>query len=265
MGRADAGDTAPTARAAPVRARPWVFVAWCVWLLAWLTPALLVGPETADPRPWLDREAAPAAVLAGAALFLVAAWPFWPALELPKSSRDPTGQAGRAAQGDPRGPGGLRSSARGGSVARLAGLSAAEVLVLAALAAPLLVAAWSLGGSLHVWPAAATAAGLAVLGIGLRLAATGLGGGAACRLMFGALLLCGGPPAIYYAAAETVGPAPAWLLEASPVVGLVRAGTVGWPEEAWPQIARLWLWPLLGVGLGVVGAIHGRRAGASQA
>ncbi|MEA3368615.1 MAG: hypothetical protein U9R68_10945, partial [Planctomycetota bacterium] len=107
MGRADAGDTAPTFRAAPARARPWVLVAWCVWLLAWLTPALLVGPETSDPRPWLDREAAPAAVLAGAALFLVAAWPFWPAFEsdvFPRGgSPDPLreGRAARGGSGEP--------------------------------------------------------------------------------------------------------------------------------------------------------------------
>jgi len=248
MGRADAGDTAPTFRTAPARARPWVLVAWCVWLLAWLTPALLVGPETSAPRPWLDREAAPAAVLAGAALFLVAAWPFWPALV----PANPAGQASRATR-----------AAGTASLAPLAGLSAVEVVVLAALAAPLLVAAWSLGGTLHVWPAAATAAGLAVLGIGLRLAVTGLGEGAACRLMFGMLLLAGGPPAVYYAAAETVGLAPAWLLEASPVVALVQAGTVGWPEAAWSQIARLWLWPAVGVGLAVLGALSARRAAVS--
>jgi len=242
MARADAGNTVPAAVRA--RSRPWVLVAWCVWLLAWLTPALLVGPATADPRPWTEPASAPAALLAGAALFLVAAWPFWPAL-LPN--------------GFPRG--GSAHPPRGTTVgARFIGLSAVEALILAALAAPMLVTAWSIGGRLEVWPASAAGAGLAVCAIGLRLAAAGLGGGAPRRLMFGALLLAGGPPAAYYAVAETLGADLPWLLEASPVVALVEAGTAGWPEETWHQVARLWLWPMVGVGLGVVGVLKARHA-----
>jgi hypothetical protein len=146
----------------------------------------------------------------------------------------------------------------------LIGLSAAEVLVLAALAAPMLVAARSLGGTLRVWPAVATGAGLAVFGIGLRVAAAGLGDGAARRLMFGALLVAGGPPVVAYAAAETIGAALPWLPAASPVVALVEAGTDGWPDGTWAQIARLYLWPMVGVGLGVVGVLKARSARASD-
>jgi len=250
MPRAEAADTASEPAGAPSRARLFVFVAWCVWLLAWLVPSMLLAPRAPDPRPWMAAETAPAAVLAAAALFLVAAWPFWPALVSPNLSGNPAGRAGRATQGDPRGA---------GSLLRLVGLSAVEAVVLGALAAPFLVVGWSLGGRLAVWPAAATAAGLAVLGIGLRVAVTGMPGGAGRRLMAGTLLVCGGPPAVCYALAETVGTALPWLLEASPVVALVQAGTEGWSAGGWSQVARLWLWPSVGVGLGALGALMARR------
>ncbi len=134
-----------------------------------------------------------------------------------------------------------------------------EAVVLGALAAPFLVAGRTLGGGrLAVWPTAATAAGLVVFGIGLRVAVAGMGGGAGRRLMAGALLLCGGPLAVCYAAAETLGGAPSWLPEVSPVVALVQAGSEGWPEAPWPEVARLWLWPLSGVGLGVLGSLARR-------
>ncbi|MFO8014591.1 MAG: hypothetical protein R6X20_14940 [Phycisphaerae bacterium] len=255
----------------PARPRPWVFVAWCAWLLAWLAPALLVAPATPDPRPWLEPAAAPAAVLAGAALFLVAAWPFWPALATSTPRKEPAnGMRGgsphprRGRQDDERGGYGdppRRADRVGG---RLVGHSAVEVLILTALAAPMLVAARSLGGALQVWPTVATGAGLAVFAIGLRVAAAGLGEGAARRLMCGALLVAGGPPAVYYAAAETIGAALPWLPAASPVVALVQAGTDGWPDGAWPQIVRLYLWPMVGVGLGVLGTLKARSARASH-
>jgi len=240
MATAEAADTSFPTEAAPPRARLLVFVAWCVWLLVWLAPAMLLSPRVSDPRPWMGSEAAPAAVLAGAAFFLVAAWPFGPALTVAPRRRTAVG-------------------------ARLIGLWVLEVAVLAALAAPFLVVAWSLaGGRLAVGPAAATAGGLGVLGIGLRVAAAGLPDGAGRRLMFGALLACGGPPAVAYAAAETVGVALPELLEASPVVALVLAATAGWPEGAWPEVARLWLWPAVGVGLAVLGVLCARRASTSQ-
>ena len=246
MPAADAGPSAPRAEAA--RRRPWMFVAWGAWLLAWLAPALLLGPRTPDPRPWIEPTSAPAAVLAGAALFLVAAWPFWPALLPDVFSRG----------GSPHPP---RETTVG---ARFVGLSALEMLVLVALAAPMLLVARSVGQTLHVWPAAATGVGLALFGIGLRTAAASLGSRAARRLMVGALLVSGGPPAVYYAASETIGAVLPWLPAASPVVALVQAGTVGWPEAAWPQIARLYLWPMVGVGLGAVGMLSARRARAAH-
>jgi hypothetical protein len=123
----------------------------------------------------------------------------------------------------------------------------------------MLLAARSLGGTVHLGPTAATGAGLAVFAVGLRLAAAGWGDGAPRRLMFGVLLVAGGPPAVYYAAAETIGAALPWLPAASPVVALVQAGTAGWPDGPWPQIARLYLWPMVGVGLGVVGVLKVRR------
>ena len=248
MAAADAGPSAPAPPAAAARRRLWMFVAWCAWLLAWLAPVLLLGPRTPDPRPWLDPASAPAAVLAGAALFLVAAWPFWPAL-LP----DPFSRGG---SGDPP-----RGTVVG---ARFVGLSALEVLILAALAAPMFLVARSVGQTLHVWPAAATGAGLVVFGVGLRTAAVGLGDGAPRRLMVGALLVAAGPPAVYYAAAETIGAVLPWLPAASPVVAMVQAGTVGWPDGPWPQIARLYLWPMVGVGLAVVGIVCARRARAAN-
>lgn len=258
MSPADAGPSAIASPAAPARRRPWVFVAWCAWLLAWLTPALLVGPATPDARPWLDPSAAPAAVLAGAALFLVAAWPFWPALLPDSLSRGGYGDPPRGTQNDEGG--GSPDPPRGTVVgARLVGLSVAEVLILTALAVPMLVAARSLGGTLQIWPTVATGAGLAVFAIGLRVAADGLGDGAPRRLMGGALLLAGGPLAVYYAAAETIGAVLPWLPAASPVVALVEAGTAGWPDGAWPQIARLYLWPMVGMGLGIVGMLKAGR------
>ena len=247
MAPADAGETTPAARPAPARARPWVFLAWCVWLLAWLTPSLLVGAETGDLRPWIAPASAAAAVLAGAAIFLVAAWPFWPALA---PGAFPCGESG-----DPTCGAHAPSSA-----SRFIGLSVVEVLILAALAAPMFVTARSLGGRIEAWPTAATGAGLAVFGIGLRLAAAGLGDEAPRRLMFGVLLVAGGPPAVYYAVSETMGATMPWLAAASPVVALVQAGTGGWPDGAWPEIARLYLWPMAGVGLGAVGVLTARRA-----
>ncbi|MCX5684746.1 MAG: hypothetical protein NT049_13805, partial [Planctomycetota bacterium] len=109
--------------AAPVSspAASWVLlpVAWCVWLLVSLVPTLLVAPHLSTLRPWLTPDAAPAAVVAAATFFLVAIWPFWPAL------------AG--------------SSARG-RVASWCGRTFLELAILLALAAPFVVVAWSVGG-----------------------------------------------------------------------------------------------------------------------
>jgi len=260
MTTAEAADTASSTEAAPPRVRLLVFVAWCVWLLVWLAPAMLLAPRVSDARPWMTAAAAPAAVLAGAALFLVAAWPFLPAFlgfprggspDLPRKTADERGGSGDPPRKNPDGRVG----------ARLIGLSVLEAVVLAALALPFLVVARSVaGGGPAAGPATATAGGLVVLGLGLRTAAAGLPSGAGRRLMFGALLVCGGPPVVAYAAAETLGGAVPGLLEVSPVVALVRAGMDGWPEGAWPTLARLYLWPMVGVGLAVLGLLSARRA-----
>jgi len=233
-------DAAPAVRhAAPTKARLRVFVAWCAWLLVWLAPSMLLAPRVAAAPAWLAEASAPAALLAAAGLFLVGAWPFFPALAsfhtLP-----------RGGCGDPP-----RFRA---SPARLVGLAIVEWVVLA-LAAPFAVVAWSLGeGRWAVGSAAVTAGGLGVLGLGLRVAASAGGPLASRWLMAAALLACAAPAALAYAAAETLGGSYGWLAEASPVVALVQGGS-GWPEGAWPQAARLWLWPAVGVVVGAVGAI----------
>lgn len=71
----------PTAARSPVPSG-WFLLppAWCLWLLASLVPSMLVAPHLEYLRPWLWPETAPSAVAAAAAFFLVAVWPFWPAL-----------------------------------------------------------------------------------------------------------------------------------------------------------------------------------------
>lgn len=234
-GAAADGSAAPEP-ASPAPGRAWVLlpVAWSVWLLVWLVPSLLFAPHLESPRLWMTRDTAPAAVAAAAALFLVAAWPFWPAL------------AGGA------------EPLRG----RWLALSALEGTVLAALAAPFALVAWSVAGRpLDVWPPAAVGLGLGVLGLGLRVAVAGFGPRAARWLMLAAMLACALPPALAYAGGETMGIAFPRLLEASPVVALVRAALEGWPPLGWPEIARLWLWPGVGVTLGAAGWLEWRRRG----
>jgi len=157
---------------------------------------------------------------------------------------------------------------RGTGGTRRAGLGAAPGLVwsvveatgLWLLAAPFLVAAWAAGGQGPLaGPTVATAAGLTVLGLGLRLATVGLGPGAGRRLMATALVVCGGPVAVAYALGETLGPGFAWLAEASPAVGLVCSALEGWPTGPWATAVRLWFWPAVGVGLAVLGWFAGRR------
>jgi len=287
MAYPEAADGPAAPEAAPPKARLRVFVAWCAWLLAWLVPSMLLEPHAPSAPAWMTPTSAPAALLAAVGLFLVAAWPFFPALapspgglgtlprggvdilprggspEPPRHLSERVSAAERGGSGDP--PRGNVSLAPGGngsspprlavSVVRLIGLALAELAVLAALAAPFAVVAWSLGeGRLAVGSVAATAGGLGVLGLGLRVAASAGGPSASRWLMAGALVACAAPAALAYAAAETVGGSYGWLAEASPVVALVQAGD-GWPEGAWPQAARLWLWPAVGVVVGVVGAI----------
>ena len=225
---------------APAAGWAWVLlpVSWCAWLLAWLVPSLLLAPHIALPRPWMTAETAPAAALAAGALFLVVAWPFWPAL---------AGRAGRVG-----GPG----------AARWIGLSVLEFVTLVALALPFGLVAWSVGGwTLEAGPTAAAVAGLGLFGLGLRVAAAGMAPAASRWLMLAATLACVLPPALEYAAGETLGVGFPRVLDASPVVALVRVAAEGWPAGSWPEIARLWLWPGVGLVLALVGVLESRRRG----
>ena len=227
----------------PAPGRGWVLLPliWCVWLLLSLVPTLLMAPRLLSPGPWLMRETAPSAVLAAGGFFLAAVWPFW------------------RKKGTETVPVPFLQSAR--SVARWLGAGALEFVVLVALAVPFALVAWSVGdGRLAVWPVVAMVGGLGVFGLGLRTAAEGMVPGAARWLMFAVLLVCAGPLILEYAAAETTGVSLPWLLEVSPVFGLVGVGMDGWPaESSWPWVARLWLWPGVGVVLGVVGLCESWR------
>jgi len=219
--------------------RPGVLAGWCVWLLVWLAPGLLLPP--AAGAAWAGPQDATWAVLAGAAVFFVIAWPFWFA------SGGPEERGGRA-------------------WARHLVWSSVEAVCLWLLAVPFLVAAWAAGGRGPVLgPTLATVAGLTVLGLGFRLAAVGLGPGAGRRLMAAALVVCGGPAAVAYALGETLGPGFAWLAEASPAVGLVCSALEGWPTGPWATAVRLWFWPAVGVGLAVLGGLAAQRKAAGCA
>ena len=238
-GRGSLGSGGASARGdgpAP-RGSSWVLLptAWCAWLLVWLAPALMLEPYVATPLAWLRPATAPAALLAGAAVFLVVVWPFWPALA-----------AGRAGGAD-------------WICGRLVGRSVAELLILAAVAAPMLPVAWSVGGrgldSRSPWPLcwpatgwpATAAGGLAALGLALRLACAGIGRAAGKWLMFAAMLATVGPLLLAYGVAETLEVVPRGLVEVSPMVAAVRLALEGWPRESLPVFVRLVLWPAASV------------------
>ncbi len=239
----------------PAPGRGWVLLPliWCVWLLLSLVPTLLMAPRLLSPGPWLVRETAPSAVLAAGGFFLAAVWPFWP--------KKGTGKKGTGSFSglSEKVPVPFLQSAR--RVGGWLGAGALEFVVLVALAVPFALVAWSVGdGRLAVWPVVAMVGGLGVFGLGLRTAAEGMVPGAARWLMFAVLLVCAGPLILEYAAAETTGVSLPWLLEVSPVFGLVGVGMDGWPaESSWPWVARLWLWPGVGVVLAVVGLLEFRR------
>jgi len=229
---------------APRRASVLLPVGWCLWLLVSLVPTLLIAPHLVSPGPWLVSETAPSAVLGAGAFFLAAVWPFW---------RKGTGTFSERQEKAP--------VPFLGSLCRRLGVPALEFVILFALAVPFALVAWSVGdGRLAVQPVVVSVVGLGVFGLGLRTAAEGMVPGATRWLMLAALLVCVGPLVVEYAAAETMGVSLPWLLEVSPVFGLVRVGAEGWPApSSWPWLARLWLWPGVGVVLVVVGALEGRR------
>ena len=219
------------------RGSSWVLLptVWCLWLLLWLAPSLLLEPHTTSPLAWLRAETAPAALVAGAAFFLVVVWPFWPAL---------AARGGRDADATLRSSGAasLRSTSR--LSWSLLGRSLAELLILAALAAPFVCLAWSVGGRPIDAPTlAATAGGLAALGLAIRLAHVAIGRASGRWLMLGAMLATAGPILVAYGAAETIGVVPQRLFEAIPVVAAVRLAMEGWPGAPWEGFARLVLWP----------------------
>jgi len=205
--------------------------AWCLWLLVFLAPALLVAPRV-DVRPfWLTAEAAPAALLAAAAFFVTAVWPFWPALAAPSA----------------------------GLSVRAVALSLLELAMLFALAAPFALVAWSVGAwAPSAGPLAAAIGTLAVLGLGIRAAYLGMGPVGGRWLVAAAILACAGPLMIAYAAGETLNMDFPRLLEISPVASAMRLGVDGWPEGTWRIFAGLILWPVVGLVL-LAGSISESR------
>ena len=209
-------------------------VAWCAWLLMWLVPSLLIAPYMPTPRPWLTADAAPAALVAAAALFMTIIWPFWPALAGP-----------------------LSESMIGG---KLAGRTLLEAVILVALAAPFVLVAWSVGGrTIAAGPLLTVAAGLVLPGLGLRAAAVGIGPKSVRWLILGAMLMAVGPLAVAYSVGETIGGIDGRLLEACPVSAAVKLAVGGWPEPGLSHIARLMLWPEIGVMLLLLGMRQSSR------
>jgi hypothetical protein len=231
----DAGPDGPTgspaggsAAASPPPSGPWFLLplTWCVWLLVWLIPSFLVAPHLAYLRPWLSADTAPAAVCAAASLFLVAIWPFWPALAA----------------------GGRRSPAS------ILLRSAAEILMLVALAAPFAVVAWAVGSRAWLFDSLGAAVAVpAALGLGFRLVAEGLGPRATRWLIAAALLIAAGPVLAAYAASETLGGGLLWLLDVSPVVACINMATSWWPWPTASYLVQVFLWPAVGLLLAVAG------------
>jgi hypothetical protein len=207
---------------------PWFFLplAWCAWLLVWLVPSLIMAPRLSTVRPWYAAETAPLAVAAAAAIFLVTIWPFWPAL----------------AAGARQRPGSFL------------GRSIMEAVILVALAAPFLLVASAVEGRPPAIGRSLLAAGVLVTwGLGLRLAAAGLGQGAGRWLIAAALLVAAGPVAISYAGNETLGNGFPAILQASPVIGGAYLAVDGWPAGTWSWIAQVFLWPAAGLSLAALG------------
>ena len=182
-------------------------LAWCVWLLVWLVPVLVIAPHAQTVRPWLEADTAPAALVAGATFFLVAIWPFWPALA-------------------------RRDSA--GNVAHWIGASLLELVMLLALAAPFVLVAWSVGDrTLAVKPLLAAAMAPTFFALVFRVLAMRLGAAAVRWLILAAMLLSAGPLIVVYAAGETIGADLPRLAAVSPIVMAVWQADHGWPSDLW--------------------------------
>jgi len=228
--------TAGPAAPAPPPAASWVLLplAWCVWLLAFLVPSLLITPHLETLRPWLTADTAPAAVVAAAAFFLTAIWPFWPALAAPV-----TGIRGRAA-------------------ARWFLVSLVEAVMLLALAAPFVVVAWSVAGK-TLDPAWLLLVSAPVVAIGLtfRLVVAALAGRGVRWIMLAAVLFACGSLPLAYALSEVFGaaastPVNSWAGMCL-MAGVVESVTNGREAASWNDVtgiiaACLWL-PMVWGGL----------------
>jgi hypothetical protein len=207
-------------------------LAWCLWLLVWLAPSMLIAPHLGYVRPWLALETAPTALLAAAALFLVTVWPFWPALAAGTEDR-------RAA---------------------LVGRSVAELAILLALAAPFLIVAAAVGGlPLSAGPLIAAAAVPAALGLGLRLAVAGLGQKSMPWIIATALCVAAVPVLVAYAVCDSLLGAYPGILEISPVIASVNLATDGWPLTGMSWLFEVALWPVVGAVFAIAGLLRLRR------
>ncbi len=200
---------------------------WCVWLAAWLVPALLIAPHLDVVPAWVGADAAPAATMAGAVVFLAALWPFWPAWAGPVNGR---------------------------IQARWVGLGVLELATLLALAAPFVLVARAVGSrAVEVtW----VALGLAVagaLGLGFRIAWGGCGPAAGRWLMMAAMLLVALPVGLAYVVAETMNMALVRVFEAGPIAASMYVALEGAPETTWRLFTGLVLWPVAGAVLVAVG------------
>jgi hypothetical protein len=206
----------------PVRGTSWVLLplCWCLWLLLWLVPSLLIAPHVGSRPLWVRAESAPSALIVAAALFLVVGWPFWPALSGGGRERPERLDFGWIAK------------------------CVAELLILLALAVPFAVVAWSVGNRpVSPKPVAGAAGSLALLGLAIRLAYVGIGPESGRWLMFGAMLVAVGPVAAAYGVHEVLEVELTELVELSPVVAALQLCRDGWPEAGWDVFTRLALWP----------------------
>lgn len=242
MGRALSGGIGAGSEGAPARqpsrGGPWVLlpVAWCVWLLVWLGPSHILAPRLAVAPWWMARGTAPTALWAGAVLFLVGFWPFWSAL-------------------------GMSSEGESGGPSRWVGRFLVELVILAALAAPFTLVAWSVGGRRPEPGRLALAGGVvALLGAAIRVADLALGDRAGRHLATGAMLVCIGPLLVAYAVGETMAIDFEHVADLSPMVSGVRLALGGWPHRAWLVFTDVVLWPGAAVVLALVSlSERGRR------
>ncbi len=226
MARASGPAAGPATGEAPDAGRrgsPWwplLPAAWCLWLLLWLVPSLLVAPDLATRPVWVTAASAPSALVVAGAFFLVVVWPFWPAL------------ADRAAAGADR--------VSVGWLLR----SLAELVVLVALAVPFALVGWSVANrAVEPGPVAAAVGSLVLLGLAIRLASVGIGPESGRWLMLGAMLAAAGPILVAYGVHEVMRIDLAGLVDLSPAVAAIRLCREGWPETGWERFVRLVLWP----------------------